>query len=110
MQTAALDTSLIRAQATATQSAQSIGNLKMAKTMNPAKVERVAAEFESQFLGQIMENMFSTVDTNGFLDGGDAEETYRSMMINEYGKLMSKAGGIGIAAHVKQEMLRMQEV
>jgi hypothetical protein len=31
------------------------------------------------------------------------------MMIDEMGKSMAKAGGIGLAAQVKREILRMQE-
>jgi flagellar protein FlgJ len=78
--------------------------------MSEAKMNEVAQDFESQFIGQMLENMFSTVDTNGFMGGGEAEETYRSLMIEQYGKLMSQAGGIGVADYVKREMLRMQEV
>jgi Rod binding domain-containing protein len=32
------------------------------------------------------------------------------MMIDEYGKLMSKSGGIGIADHVTRQLLQEQEV
>lgn len=81
-----------------------------AKGANAAKVDDVANEFEAQFISQMLENMFSTVDTKGFLGGGEAEETYRSMMIDEYGKIIARSGGVGVADHVKREMLRVQEV
>lgn len=74
------------------------------------KIDAAAQEFEAQFISQMMENMFSGLDTDGPLGGGDAEETYRSMLVNEYGKLISRAGGIGVADHVKREMLALQEV
>lgn len=90
--------------------AQPLGNLQGKRPASPEQVDAVAKEFEAQFIGSMLENMFSTVDTNGFLDGGEAEETYRSMMISEYGKLISNAGGIGVADYVKSEMLRLQEV
>ena len=32
------------------------------------------------------------------------------MMTEEYGKIIARSGGIGVADHVKREMLRMQEV
>jgi len=54
--------------------------------------------------------MFSNVDTKDSLGGSNEEETYRSMLTDEYGKLMARAGGIGVADHVKREMLRMQEM
>ena len=86
------------------------GNLLAPPEASMAKIDKVAGEFESQFIGQMLENMFSTVDTGEFLGGGEAEEMYRSMIIDEYGKLMSRSGGIGVADHIKREMLRMQEV
>jgi Rod binding domain-containing protein len=34
---------------------------------------------------------------------------WRSLMVDEYGKSMAKAGGIGLADSVMSEMLRLQE-
>jgi flagellar protein FlgJ len=79
------------------------------KGASAEKISETAQDFEAQFLSQMMENMFSTVGTNPEFGGGDAEEVYRSLLVNEYGKLLSRAGGIGIADHVKGELLRMQE-
>ena len=73
-------------------------------------MDDVAREFEAQFISQMLESMFSGVETDGQLGGGESESTYRSMMIDEYGKMISRAGGIGVADHVKREMLRLQEV
>ncbi len=84
---------------------------KMAsKGASPEKMDEVAKEFEAQFISQMLESMFSGIETDGPMGGGEAESTYRSMLTNEYGKLISRAGGIGVADHVKREMLRLQEV
>lgn len=106
----AMDTDLMRVQSQTAETTRQTNRMRMAGAKaSPEKIEEVANEFEAQFISQMLENMFNTVDTKGFLGGGDAEETYRSLMIDEYGKLMSRAGGIGVADHVKREMLRMQE-
>ncbi len=75
-----------------------------------SKVDATAEAFEAQFIAQMMENMFSTVKTNSEFGGGDAEEVYNSMLVTEYGNLIARSGGIGVADHVKREMIRMQEV
>lgn len=75
-----------------------------------SKMDQVAQEFEAQFISQMLESMFSGLETDGPLGGGQAEDTYRSMLLDEYGKLISRSGGIGVADHVKREMLRLQEV
>ena len=81
-----------------------------AKGVSAEKIDAVAHDFEAQFISQMLENMFSNVDTKDSLGGSNEEETYRSMLTDEYGKLMARAGGIGVADHVKREMLRMQEM
>jgi Rod binding domain-containing protein len=86
------------------------GNLMGAAKASPEKIDQVAREFEAQFISQMLENMFSTVDTKSGLGGSDEEEFYRDMMVDEYGKIISRSGGVGVADHVKREMLRLQEV
>ena len=101
---------MIRVNATA---AQRTGDMKKAKNAaraaDTAQVAELAEKFEAQFISSMLENMFSNVDTDGPLGGGEAEKTYRSFMIDEYGKLMARSGGIGVADHVTRELLRIQE-
>lgn len=85
-------------------------SLSRAKGVDEAKLDEVAQEFEAQFIAQMLQNMFSTVDTNPVLGGGEGEEMYKSLLVDEYGKLIARSGGVGVADHVKREMIRMQEV
>ena len=82
------------------------GNTKASE----AKIEATAKEFEEHFIAQMMSTMFSTVDTSESLAGSDAEEVYQSMLENEYGKIVARSGGLGIADQVKQIMLQQQEL
>lgn len=111
MQTVGLDTDTM--QIIAKQDAK-IDRLHKAKTaakgLSAEKVDEVAQEFEAQFISQMLGNMFSTVEPNSVFGGGQAEETYRSFLVDEYGKLIARAGGIGVADHIKRELLRLQEV
>jgi Rod binding domain-containing protein len=78
-------------------------------TADPEAAARAAEEFEAVFLAQMLGHMFAGIDAGGPFGGGKAEETWRSMMIEEYGRVMAKAGGLGIADAVMAEMLRIQE-
>lgn len=69
---------------------------------------KAAEDFESVFLAQMMEPMFQGLKTDGLFGGGSGEAVFRSLMIQEVGKDVSAAGGIGIADAVYTEMLRMQ--
>lgn len=66
-------------------------------------------EFESMFLGQMLSHMFEGVQTNELFGGGHGETMMRSMLVDEYAKEMTRAGGIGIADAVTREILRIQE-
>jgi Rod binding domain-containing protein len=74
-----------------------------------AQAEEAAREFESVFLSKMLEGM-GTGLTGSVLSGGQAEETWRSFMNDEYAKLISRSGGVGVADAVLKAMLEMQEV
>ncbi|MCI5050030.1 MAG: rod-binding protein [Rickettsiales bacterium] len=78
--------------------------------LDSAAIDEAAKEFESVFLAQMLQHMFQDVDFDPMSDGGTSEDIYKSMLIDEYGKILSRAGGIGVADHVKREMLKLQEV
>jgi Rod binding domain-containing protein len=70
-------------------------------------MERVAAEFESVFLSQILGGM-----TQGLAGAGlanDQDNPFASMLQDEYAKLISRSGGVGLAGAILREMLKMQE-
>ncbi|MBP7336636.1 rod-binding protein [Niveispirillum sp.] len=72
-------------------------------------VGKAAQEFEAVFLSQMLSQMWQGVESDETFGGGEAENTWRGMMVEEYGKQISKAGGLGLADQVKAEMIRMQE-
>lgn len=78
------------------------------KGKNPA-VLKAAKEFESSFLTAMLEQMWTGVEAEAPFGGGHAEKVYRSMVVGEYAKSISAAGGIGIADHVYREILSAQE-
>lgn len=82
---------------------------KNANSPDPAGVEKAAKEFEAVFVSQMLNHMFSSVEVDKTFGGGKGEEMFKSMMVNEYGKAMADSGTLGIADHVKQAMIQMQE-
>lgn len=73
------------------------------------KIEAAAKDFESMFVSQMLEPMFGdSIGTEAFGDD-ESGEIYKSLMMDEYGKLIVKSGGVGVADYVKRELLRLQE-
>jgi peptidoglycan hydrolase FlgJ len=84
---------------------------KVGDKPTPAEIEKAteaAKEFEAVFVSEMMKPMFEGIQTDGMFGGGKGEEVFRSMLLQEYGKLMSQTGSVGVADTVREEMIRMQ--
>jgi Rod binding domain-containing protein len=78
-------------------------------TGDAAKADWAAKEYESVFISQFLGSMFSGIKTDGITGGGQGEEMFRSLMVNEYAKGLQQRGGFGLAAQMKAQLLKHQE-
>lgn len=87
---------------------QSGASLGHARTMEEAR--KVAQEFEAVFIGQMLQPLFKNLDAEEPFGGGSSEDMWRSLQVDEYGKAMTKAGGIGLTDAILREIIKMQEL
>ncbi|MCB1971053.1 MAG: rod-binding protein [Geminicoccaceae bacterium] len=73
-----------------------------------ARMRATADEFESVFLSQVLRGLSTGLEDSGPLADSDSNP-FADMLQQEYAKLISRSGGIGIADAVLKEMLKMQE-
>jgi Rod binding domain-containing protein len=78
-------------------------------TGNSAAATKAAKEFESVFISQFLGSMFSGVKTDGMFGGGQGEEMFRSLMIDQYAKQLEQRGGFGLTESVTRQLLKTQE-
>ncbi len=76
---------------------------------SPTEQRAAAVEFEQFFIAQMLDHMFAGIPTDGPFGGGNGESIFRSLLNNEYAKIIGRAGGVGIADAVHKEILRLQE-
>ena len=76
---------------------------------DPTALKATAQNFETVFLSQMFSQMFQDVGTDSLFGGGHGEEMFRSLMLDEYAKQVSKKGGLGIADSVMRQLIRQQE-
>jgi Rod binding domain-containing protein len=89
---------------------RSTAPFRPSQAADPAALRKSAQDFEAMAIGQLLQPMFDTTDTaHGLFGGGDGEETWKPMLIQEFGKQIAAKGGIGLAQPVYDAMLRMQE-
>ena len=89
--------------------------------MTAERAKQVATEFESMFIGQMLEHMLSGESMGDSLFGSsESDEIYQGMMVEQYSKAITRSGGIGIAQHIERtliersrasaELLKLQEI
>ena len=82
---------------------------RIPKTNDPLEARKAAEEFEAVFIAQMLAPMFQGLETDELFGGGPGEDIYRSVLIEEYGKSIARAGGIGLSDAIQREILRLQE-
>ena len=103
---AAPATAATPAAGTATPQAQGVARSQAVRS--PEAMRKAAQDFEAQRLGALLQPMFETLPTNGPMGGGMAEGQWRPMLVEQFGKKMAKAGGVGIGHAVYRDMMRLQ--
>jgi peptidoglycan hydrolase FlgJ len=76
---------------------------------NMKQMKETAEQFEAVFLSEMLRPMFANIEASEPFGGGAGEKVYRDMQVDEYGKAIARAGGIGLADSVMREMIKMQE-
>ena len=80
----------------------------VASIQTRAQAEAVAQQFERMFIAEMLQPMFSGVETDGPFGGGQGEDVFRPMLLDQYADAVARGGGVGIAYAVLKEILRMQ--
>ncbi len=108
-----LTTYLAQTQSKSGQAAAEFSPLTMnarVKTMSHGQIEQTAKDFESMFITQMLEPMFGESLGTDLFGDEQSSDIYKGMMMEQFGKEITRSGGIGIADYVKRELLRLQEV
>jgi flagellar protein FlgJ len=82
--------------------------------ISPEKLEKInktAQEFEAVFLNEMLKPMFEGAKSEDSAFGGSREEgIFQSLMVDEMSKSVAQGGGIGIAKHIRDQLIKLQEV
>ena len=70
------------------------------------KIYNSSVEFESLFVKNMLNEMKKSIHKTKLIDGGHAEEIFEDMLYDEYAKMMSGNGKIGLAEQVYEHLTR----
>lgn len=76
--------------------------------MDMAAIRKAATDFEAVFASQMLSHMFSGIKPNALFGGGNGEDVFRSLMVDQYGRAIAQSGGLGIADKVAAELIKLQ--
>jgi flagellar protein FlgJ len=79
-----------------------------AELLRRGRIKETAEKFEASFLSVMLQSMSAGVKTPELGGGGAGEDMFKSLLNEEMAKQVAKAGGVGLAASVQREMLKMQ--
>jgi Rod binding domain-containing protein len=79
------------------------------QTMSLEKIKAASSDFESVFLNNMLEEMFAGVGDDDPFGNSEGAATWRSLQVEEFGRAISRAGGIGLAEHVERQLIALQE-
>ncbi len=78
--------------------------------VTPQQAKKTGQQFEAMFMTQMFQHMFEGIKSDGWFGGGSAEESFRPMLLEQYGKMMAQSThGVGIADAVARSLLHAQE-
>jgi peptidoglycan hydrolase FlgJ len=95
-----------RVQAEAQQAAQGLKDAG-AKAQDPKQMEqlrKVSQDFESLFLAYMLKTMKQAIPKSGYLGDSQGEKIFTEMKDEELAKGMARAGGIGLARLLEQQL------
>jgi flagellar protein FlgJ len=74
------------------------------------KAKAAAGNFEAMFLNSMFQQMFTGINGEGPFGGSGALKVWRSLLTDQYAKTFAQNGGVGIASHVYDALLKQQGV
>ncbi|MET1028277.1 MAG: rod-binding protein [Dongiaceae bacterium] len=88
---------------------QSNGDLSSVNPKLLASSRAAAQDFEAFFITHSFADMMEDIQPDPVFGGGEGESVFRSFLLDEYGKMVAKTQGIGVADTIQRELLHLQE-
>ncbi len=70
---------------------------------------REAKKFESVFISEAVKTMFQDVPVDPLNGDGNANQSWREMLIDQYADALEQRGGFGLAGPIAHQLLQIQE-
>lgn len=96
---------------TGTPSVSELNMMRAVKTpdaKNATNVKKAAQEFQAVYLSEMMNYVFSGIKTSPLFGGGHGEETFRSMLVQEYANNLAKTDQLKMNGALQKQIHKLQ--
>lgn len=74
-----------------------------------ASLKKSSKEFEAIFVEIMLKSMRDSIPDSGFMDGGNGEKIFQSMLDSEYSRILASKQSSGLAKSIEQQLLNASE-
>lgn len=86
-------------------------NMREKESLNAnQKMEKVAKEFESLYVYQMLQETQPKVDLDNDFMGGEVEQTFRPILNQYLAEEIVESGGVGLKENIIKQMQKYEEV
>ena len=76
---------------------------------NTLAAKKVAREFESLMVNEMLKSMRTTTGKDTVLSGGRGEEIFSSLLDQEYAQTIAGQGTLGLAKFIEQQLVKTEK-
>ena len=94
---------------TAAENAQQLKHPASSADKNRQAAKKVAREFESLMVNEMLKSMRATTGKDPLISGGRGEEIYQSLLDQEYAQAIAGQGMLGLAKIIEQQLAQAEK-
>lgn len=73
------------------------------------EVKKLSQDFEAIFMEIVLKSMRESVDKSNFIDGGNGEQIFQSMLDSEYAKNLASQNMTGLSSSIERHLSQLMD-
>ncbi len=73
------------------------------------EVKKLSQDFEAIFMEIVLKSMRESVDKSNFIDGGNGEQIFQSMLDSEYAKNLASQNMTGLSSAIERHLSQLMD-
>jgi flagellar protein FlgJ len=88
---------------------EKLSRLTAGQPRDAEEVKKLSKDFEAIFMEIVLKSMRESVDKSNFIDGGNGEQIFQSMLDSEYAKSLASQDITGLSTSIESHLTRLMD-